>query len=138
LSTLSKVVVYAGVVAVEPAVIALDTGASGYILKTADDLVQGLRAVAGGEGYITNGFSSKVIAAFKDETTRKTAVDAAKLSVREMQIVRLLMLGQTNKQIAANIRLSEKTVKHYMTILLQKLNVRNRVEAVIAAQKIPA
>jgi DNA-binding NarL/FixJ family response regulator len=46
------------------------------------------------------------------------------------------MRGQTNREIAQNLAISEKTVKHYMTILMQKLDVRNRVEAVLAAQKI--
>jgi two-component system nitrate/nitrite response regulator NarL len=57
------------------------------------------------------------------------------LSIREQQIVRLLMAGRTNKEIARAIDLSEKMVKHYMTRLMQKLQVRNRVEVVIAAQR---
>jgi DNA-binding NarL/FixJ family response regulator len=59
-----------------------------------------------------------------------------KLSIREQQIVRLLLHGKTNKEIALTIRISEKTVKHYMTLLMQKLHVRNRLEVVIAAQKL--
>ncbi|MES4991745.1 helix-turn-helix transcriptional regulator [Agrobacterium radiobacter] len=58
------------------------------------------------------------------------------MSVREEQIVSYLMRGQTNREIARSLDISEKTVKHYMTILMQKLDVRNRVEAVLAAQKI--
>ena len=57
------------------------------------------------------------------------------LSIREQQIVRLLMNGKTNKEIAIAIKISEKTVKHYMTALMQKLQVRNRLEVVIAAQR---
>jgi DNA-binding NarL/FixJ family response regulator len=49
--------------------------------------------------------------------------------------VNLLLNGKTNKEIAIAIKISEKTVKHYMTALMQKLQVRNRVEVVIAAQK---
>jgi DNA-binding NarL/FixJ family response regulator len=59
-----------------------------------------------------------------------------KLSIREQQIVRLLLHGKTNKEIALTIRISEKTVKHYMKLLMQKLHVRNRLEVVIAAQKL--
>ena len=57
------------------------------------------------------------------------------LSIREQQIIRLLMNGKTNKEIAIAIKISEKTVKHYMTALMQKLQVRNRLEVVIAAQR---
>jgi len=46
------------------------------------------------------------------------------------------MSGKTNKEIGRAINISEKTVKHYMTVLIQKLNVRNRLEVVIAAQKL--
>ena len=58
-----------------------------------------------------------------------------RLSVREQQIVQLLLRGRTNREIAENLAISEKTVKHYMTILMQKMNARNRLEVVIAAQK---
>ena len=59
-----------------------------------------------------------------------------RLSIREEQIVRLLLRGYTNKEIAAAIKIGEKTVKHGMTMLMQKLQVRNRLEVVIAAQRL--
>jgi DNA-binding NarL/FixJ family response regulator len=49
-----------------------------------------------------------------------------------------LLRGNTNKEIAASLKISEKTVKNYMTILMQKLNARNRLEVVIAAQALTA
>jgi DNA-binding NarL/FixJ family response regulator len=55
------------------------------------------------------------------------------LSNREEQIISLLLDGKTNKEIATDLGIVERTVKHYLTILMQKLNVRNRVEVVIAA-----
>ena len=63
------------------------------------------------------------------------AAEAVVLNIREQQIVRLLMAGKTNKEIARAIGVSEKKVKHYMTGLMQKLQVRNRLEVVIAAQR---
>jgi DNA-binding NarL/FixJ family response regulator len=57
------------------------------------------------------------------------------LTFREEQIMSQVAQGLTNKEIALKFQLSEKTVKHYMTGVLQKLQVRNRVEAVIAHQK---
>lgn len=58
------------------------------------------------------------------------------LSVREEQIVRLLLRGKRNSEIARELSLSAKTVKGYMTTLMAKLNVRNRLEAVLAAQRL--
>ena len=58
--------------------------------------------------------------------------------MREDQIVKLLLKGRTNKEIAAVLSISEKTVKHYMTILMQKLQARNRLEVVIQAQRLEA
>ena len=52
-------------------------------------------------------------------------------------IVRLLLRGQTNREIALALYLAEKTVKSYMAVLLDKLNARNRLEALLAAQRLP-
>ena len=66
----------------------------------------------------------------------ENAAEAVKFSMREDQIVRLLLRGKTNKEIAIALNISEKTVKNYMTVLMQKLNARNRLEVVIAAQSL--
>ena len=136
----TKVVAFTASANVEHAVMALDAGASGYILKgsSIEELVQGLTAVHGGETYLTQGFATKVILALRNASVRKMAAQAIRFSVREGQIIRLLLLGRTNKQIAAVLSISEKTVKHYMTILMQKLHARNRLEVVIQAQKMEA
>ena len=69
----------------------------------------------------------------KDE---KSAPDPlSELTGRERQILELVATGRSNKEIADELFLSEKTVKHYMTNILQKLQVRNRVEAALLAQK---
>jgi two-component system nitrate/nitrite response regulator NarL len=74
---------------------------------------------------------SRVIAGLRDTYLRRKAAEAVILSMRERQIVRLLMIGKTNKEIAIAIKISEKTVKGYMTVLMQKLQVRNRLEVVM-------
>jgi DNA-binding NarL/FixJ family response regulator len=134
----TKVVAFTASTGIDHAVRALEAGASGYILKgsSAEELLQGVRAVHAGETYIAQGFATKVIAALRNASLRKIAAQAIKLSIREEQIVRLLLRGRTNKEIAAGLGISEKTVKHYMTILMQKLQARNRLEVVIAAQKL--
>lgn len=136
----TRVVAFTASSGIEHAVMALDAGASGYILKgsSVEELVQGLKAVHGGETYVTQGFATKVIVALRNASVRKLAAQAIRLSVREDQIVRLLLKGRTNKEIAAVLSISEKTVKHYMTILMQKLHARNRLEVVIQAQKMEA
>jgi DNA-binding NarL/FixJ family response regulator len=123
---------------VDYAVAALEAGAQGYVSKTcsSDEIIIALRAVMTGQTYVSQNFAGSVITALRNASIRKLAMQALKLSAREDQIVHYLLVGKTNKEIAARLEISEKTVKHYMTILMQKLNARNRTEAVIAAQKL--
>ena len=133
-----KVVAFTASVDVDAAIRALEAGASGYVVKgvTAHELVTGIEAVLAGETYIAPVFEEKVRAALKDTKTRRLASEAISFSKREHQIVRLLISGKTNKEIALQLQLKEKTVKHYMTIVMSKLNVRNRVQAMMTAQKL--
>ena len=133
----TKIVAFTAASGVDSAIRALDAGASGYVLKGSNtaELIQAIWSVQSGETYITQSFASRVIAGLRDASLRRKAAQAVILSIRERQIIRLLMNGKTNKEIAVAIKISEKTVKHYMTALMQKLQVRNRLEVVIAAQK---
>lgn len=137
ISPLTRILAYTGATGVEPAIRALDAGARGYVLKRSNvaELIQGVSSVHAGETYITQSFASRVIGGLRDASLRRKAAEAVVLNIREQQIVRLLMAGKTNKEIARAIGVSEKMVKHYMTGLMQKLQVRNRLEAVIAAQR---
>ena len=74
--------------------------------------------------------------ALRNSSLRKRAAEVIKLSAREEKIIKMLLQGRTNKEIGVQLAISEKTVKHYMTILMQKLHVRNRLEVLIAAQKL--
>jgi two-component system, NarL family, nitrate/nitrite response regulator NarL len=133
----TRIVAYTAATGVDSAIRALDAGASGYVLKgsSTTELVNAISSVQSGETYITQNFANRVITGLRDASLRRRAAEAVMLSIREQQIVRLLMIGKTNKEIAIAIKISEKTVKHYMTALMQKLQVRNRLEVVIAAQK---
>lgn len=133
----TKIVAFTASTGVDSAIRALDAGASGYVLKGSNtaELIQAISSVQSGETYITQSFASRVIAGLRDASLRRKAAQAVILSIRERQIIRLLMNGKTNKEIAIAINISEKTVKHYMTVLMQKLQVRNRLEVVLAAQK---
>lgn len=138
LSANVKIVALTAARGISFAIKTLDAGVHGYVLKqsTGDDILAAIQAVRRGEKFITHGFASKIVSALQDEAVRKNAALAVKLSIRENQVVRLLLAGKTNKEIASTLSISEKTVKHYMTVLMQKLNARNRVEVVIAAQRL--
>ena len=133
-----RIVVFTAASSIDMAVQALKIGVSGYVLKgsQASELYQAIKAASAGETFITPCFASKVIMALKSDEARKAAGVDARLSYREVQIVRHLMRGSTNKEIASGLSISEKTVKHYMSVLMQKLAVRNRLEVVLAAQKL--
>lgn len=133
-----KIIAFTASVGIDQAVQALEAGASGFVVKgsTADELIDAIHAVTNGETFITQSFATKVITALRNASLRKMAAQAIRLSVREDQIVKLLLRGKTNKEIANQLHISEKTVKHYMTILMQKLNARNRIEVVLAAQRL--
>jgi two-component system, NarL family, nitrate/nitrite response regulator NarL len=118
---------------------ALKAGARGYILKgvSARELIRIIRAVAAGEGYVPPSLAASLLA---EMTGSRPAGQAAtnpldELSERERQILEGVAAGRSNKEIGQQLSLTEKTVKHYMTNILQKLQVRNRVEAALLAQK---
>jgi len=133
---MTRIVAFTAGAGIDAAVKALEAGAAGYVLKgsTADELCDAIRAVLRGETFITQSLVAKVITALKSASCMDDT-SVVRLSVREEQIVNLLLKGQTNKEIATQLEISEKTVKHYMTVLMQKLNARNRLEVVLAAQK---
>ena len=120
---------------------AMDAGARAYVLKGigGPELLATIRSVHKGETYITPQIAARVLSKMQSRAgvngpTRSRAPET-ELTIREEQIMDQVAQGLTNKEIALKFRLSEKTVKHYMTGVLQKLQVRNRVQAVIAHQK---
>lgn len=134
----TRIIAFSEAPGAEPAVRALDAGASGYALKgsPAAELVRAISSVLAGDTYITPFVSNREIARLREASHKRKAAESVMLSIREKQIVRLLMSGKTNREIADAINIREKTVKHYMTALIQKLHVRNRLEVMIAAQKL--
>ncbi|MGL5012550.1 MAG: LuxR C-terminal-related transcriptional regulator [Paracoccaceae bacterium] len=134
----TKVLTFTAATGIDDAISALEAGAGGYVLKgsTGDELMEAVRTVHAGDTYITASYAAKVVAGLRTASLRKSAIEAMRLSMREEQVLRLLLRGSTNREIASTLEIGEKTVKHYMTILMQKLNVRNRVEVVLAAQQL--
>jgi DNA-binding NarL/FixJ family response regulator len=113
---------------------ALRAGARGYVLKgvSAGELATVVRAVAGGEVYVPPSLAADMLR----ELSRPQPPDPIdELTEREREVLELVAEGLTNREIGERLHLSEKTVKHYMTNVLQKLQVRSRVEAALLAQR---
>ncbi len=119
---------------------ALKIGARAFILKgvAARELIRILHAVAAGETYIPPALAASLLlemrapAAIEPKPAENPIND---LTTREREILENVAGGLSNKEIGKRLFLSEKTVKHYVTNILQKLQVRNRVEAALLAQR---
>jgi DNA-binding NarL/FixJ family response regulator len=111
---------------------ALKAGAHGYILKgvAAGEFRSIVRRVASGEVYVTPSLAAQILGDF----SRPRAADTlSHLSPRESEVLELLGHGFTNREIGERLHLAEKTVKHHMTNILQKLHVRSRTEAALVS-----
>lgn len=111
---------------------AFKAGARAYVLKgvSAGELARVVRTVVAGDAYVSPSLASEMLVSL----TRSRAPDPLQeLTARERQILELIGTGLTNRAIGERLSLSEKTVKHYVTNILQKLQVRSRVEAALYA-----
>ncbi|MGW6691345.1 response regulator [Streptomyces sp. NPDC054961] len=118
---------------------AIMAGAAGYVLKQikGTDLVSAVRTVATGQSMLDPATTARLMHSLRDPDASKTPEDTrlAALSERERAVLGLIGDGLTNRQIATQLYLSEKTVKNHISRLLGKLGVERRVQAaVIAAQ----
>ena len=115
---------------------ALRMGALGYILKGvgASELVALVRDLAAGQSYVSPGLAGRLLVAMRAKGGQP-ANPLAELSRREEDILKLVAQGKSNKEVGRDLSIQEKTVKHYMTSILQKLQVRNRVEAAMLARE---
>ncbi|MBI4674875.1 MAG: response regulator transcription factor [Chloroflexi bacterium] len=114
---------------------ALKAGARAYVLKglAGNELAGLVRAVYNGEVYIAPQLANRVLVEMTRTPRPENSLE--ELTERERQILELVASGATNREIGLRIHLAEKTVRHYMTNVLQKLHVRSRVEAALLAQK---
>ncbi len=116
---------------------ALKAGARGYILKGvgARELVALVKDLAAGGSYVSPSLAARILNAMRTGGEAKAAANPlSDLSKREEDILRLVAEGKSNKEVGRLLELQEKTVKHYMTAILQKLHVRNRTEAALLAR----
>jgi DNA-binding NarL/FixJ family response regulator len=116
---------------------ALRAGASGFLLKSAPprELADAIRTIASGDALLSPSITRRLI---EDYVTRprqqlSPGVEFDRLTPREAEVLRLIARGFSNAEIAARLHLSEPTVKTHVTRMLAKLNVRDRVQAVVLA-----
>jgi DNA-binding NarL/FixJ family response regulator len=119
---------------------ALRAGAVGYLLKdvSGDRLVEALLAAARGESVLQPSVAAKVVARFaqlpQEDPTPRPQPLVVPLSDRELEVLRLLADGSSNREIAAALFLAEGTVKNHVTNVLAKLGARDRTQAALRAR----
>ena len=120
---------------------ALRSGAHGYVLKgiRAAGLCEIIQNVVAGERYVSPALAARILTEMRssnavvphNQPDSENADAIHSLTPREEQILALVSNGKSNKEVAREIGLQEKTIKHHMTSILQKLQVRNRTEAAL-------
>ena len=110
---------------------AIDAGAVGYLLKDAEpaDLLAGIRAVSRGESPLDPKAARLLL------RSRNATDDEIELSPRELEVLRLVVEGLINKQIARRLGITERTVKAHLTSVFQRIGVADRTQAALWAQR---
>jgi DNA-binding NarL/FixJ family response regulator len=120
---------------------AIIAGASGYLLKQirARDLVIALEAVGRGESLLDPAVTEKVLERVRRIASGTYTDELAQLTAQEQKILQLVAEGKTNKEIASEVFLSDKTVKNYVSSILSKLNLQRRAQAAafVAKHRLP-
>ena len=116
---------------------ALSAGASGFLLKdvTPEHLVAAVRMVRSGDALLAPAITRRLVERFagRSAETAKIHRDLSTLTPRELEVLRLLARGLSNAELAADLHLSEATVKTHVARILAKLGLRDRVQAVVVA-----
>jgi len=116
---------------------AIEAGANGYLLKeiTVEEVAEAVREVVAGRSPISPPMASKLLEEFGALARRTARAELADpvLTAREIEVLRLVAGGRTNRQVAAELFISENTVKNHVRNILEKLHLHSRVEAVMYA-----
>jgi DNA-binding NarL/FixJ family response regulator len=117
---------------------AIVAGASGYLLKQvrARDLIAAIEAVARGESLLDPAVTGRVLERVRRIATGDQPDELAQLTAQERRILGLVAEGKTNKEIAAEVFLSDKTVKNYVSSILAKLHLERRAQAAAFVAKL--
>ena len=113
----------------------LSAGASGFVLKDdpPEQLIAAIRTVAAGDALLSPAITKRVISRFARIARPEPPKGFDELTAREREILRLIASGLSNAEIAQELYISDTTVKTHVTHILQKLNLRDRVQAVVLA-----
>jgi DNA-binding NarL/FixJ family response regulator len=116
---------------------ALRAGAAGFLLKDARpaELLAGIRTVAAGDQLLAPAVTRRLVGRFADRLRDPRPAQVEGLTPRELEVFRLIAHGLTNAEIAAELVISHETVKTYVSRILAKLGVRDRVQAVVLAYR---
>jgi DNA-binding NarL/FixJ family response regulator len=116
---------------------ALRAGASGFVLKDEppEQLLGAIRVVAGGEALLSPAITKRVIKQFARIPQPASPRELDELTERELDVFRLVARGLSNAEIGRELYISDTTVKTHITHILQKLNLRDRVQAVVLAHE---
>lgn len=120
---------------------AFHAGARGYLLRDVPcaEFIETLRIVAAGQVFLTPTIGARLLMQTSDIRQRQSRFSSInQLTAREKQVLAEVALGATNKAIATSLKVGERTVKYHMAMIMQKLGVRNRVEAVAALRAVSA
>jgi DNA-binding NarL/FixJ family response regulator len=115
---------------------AVRAGATGYLLKEVaiDEIADAIRAVAGGQALVSPMMTTKLLSEFNALSRRvEEEHDSRRLTPRELEVLRLIARGLSNKDIATELVIAENTVRNHVRNILEKLEVRSRVEAAMYA-----
>jgi two-component system NarL family response regulator len=117
---------------------AIKAGATGYLLKeiSIEEVAGAIRSVMSGQSLITPSMASKLISEFSSLSKKaeaRQAVPVPILTARELEVLKLVAKGMSNKEIAAELYISENTVKNHVRNILEKLHLHSRMEAVMYA-----
>jgi DNA-binding NarL/FixJ family response regulator len=116
---------------------ALRAGASGFVLKDdpPEQLIAAVRTVAAGDALLSPAITRRVIEQFTHIPRPSVPAEVEELSERELEVFRLIARGLSNAEIGSELFISETTVKTHVTHILQKLDLRDRVQAVVLAYR---
>jgi DNA-binding NarL/FixJ family response regulator len=116
---------------------AIVAGACGYLLKDAsiDELLQGIHSASIGESLISPHIAAKVLQRVRASSTMPGGADTirSELSLREIEVLKLIANGKDNAEIASELFISPKTVKNHISNILMKLQIENRIQAAVYA-----
>jgi two-component system NarL family response regulator len=115
---------------------AVKAGATGYLLKeiSIEEVANAIRAVTTGQSLISPSMASKLLSEFNNLAKQaQQKVLAPKLTDRELQVLKLVAQGLSNKEVAEQLFISENTVKNHVRNILEKLHLHSRMEAVVYA-----